>query len=74
MSFQITNKKENLISAITENLEWVLKTEQMISIKKEIKDEFGVEQYQSQKESLLTDLKEFYKELNIEVEFKMAIK
>jgi hypothetical protein len=73
MSFQITNKKEDLISAITENLEWVLRTEQMISLKKEIKDKFGIEQYQTQKQNLLKDLKELYRELDIEIEFKSVV-
>jgi len=74
MSFQITTKKEDLIRAITENLEWVLRTEQMISLKKEIKDDFGLEQYQIQKENLLGDLTDLYAEINVRVEFKMAIK
>jgi hypothetical protein len=74
MSFQITTKKEDLIRAITENLEWILRTEQMISLKKEIKDDFGLEQYQIQKENLLRDLTDLYAEINVRVEFKMAIK
>ena len=68
------NKKEDLISAITENLEWILRTEQMISLKKESKDKLAVEQYKTQKENLLKDLKDLYKELDIEIEFKSVVK
>ncbi len=70
----VHDMQKDLINAITENLEWVVRTEQMIFAKKQEKDEFGVVQYQTQKENLLQDLKELYKELDIEIEFKVVAK
>ncbi len=70
----VHDMQKDLINAITENLEWVVRTEQMIFAKKQEKDEFGVAQYQTQKENLLQDLKELYKELDIEIEFKVVAK
>ncbi len=74
MIFPVYDTQKDLINAITENLEWVVRTEQMIFLKKESKDEFGIEQYQAQKKNLLKDLKDLYKELDIEIEFKMVTK
>ncbi len=70
----VHDMQKDLINAITENLEWVVRTEQMIFAKKQEKDKFGVAQYQTQKENLLQDLKELYKELDIEIEFKVIAK
>jgi hypothetical protein len=70
----VPDMQKDLINAITENLEWVVRTEQMIFAKKQEKDKFGVAQYQTQKENLLQDLKELYRELDIEIEFKVVAK
>jgi DNA integrity scanning protein DisA with diadenylate cyclase activity len=65
--------ENDLISAIVENLKWILRTDEMITLKRANNDLFGVEQYAYQKNKLLNDLKELYAELNVGVEFHLTM-
>lgn len=64
--------QNDLIQAIVKNLEWILRTDEMIAIKQSAQDRFGVEQYLLQKNKLLADLQDLYALLNVQVDFRMV--
>ncbi len=60
---ELQQTKGNIVVAINENKEWIKKTEQIIANKKAKNDTFGESQYEFQKQQLLKDLNQLYKEL-----------
>lgn len=72
-NIELAQASENdLINAIVENLKWILRTDEMIALKKASNDTFGIEQYLHQKNNLLNDLKDLYAEMNVGIDFHLA--
>jgi len=68
----MNTEKQNLIEAIKENVELIVKTNEMIELKQSNQGIYVMEQYQHQKTKLLKDLQNFYKELEIEASFALV--